>query len=126
MMQEPRIIPLNNPRPIPAAISQWYGNSRGRWEGNSIVVETTHFTGLTGRNISPEGKVTERFTMLGPDTILYQFTVNDPATWVAPWSGEYTMVRTDGPMLEYACHEGNYGIANILSGIRSEEAAGKR
>jgi hypothetical protein len=126
MMQEPRIIPLDNLKPLPAQIQQWYGSSRGHWEGDTIVVETSNFTGLSGRNISPTGKVTEKFTMLGPDTILYQFTVNDPATWVAPWSGEYVMSRTEGPMFEYACHEGNYGIANILSGIRAEEAAGER
>ncbi|MGW8370290.1 MAG: hypothetical protein ACWGPN_16625, partial [Gammaproteobacteria bacterium] len=112
MMQEPRIIPLDGRKAVPDQIQQWYGSSVGHWEGETIVVETTNFTGLTGRNISPDGKVTERFSMLGPDTILYQFTVEDPQTWVAPWSGEYTMTRTDGPMFEYACHEGNYGIAN--------------
>lgn len=126
MMQEPRIIPLDGRDPIPAQIEQWRGSSRGHWEGDTIVVETSNFTGLTARNISPSGKVTERFTMTGPDTILYQFTVDDPKTWTAPWSGEYHLTRTNGPMLEYACHEGNYGIANLLSGIRAEEAAGKR
>jgi hypothetical protein len=126
MMQEPRIIPLDGREPIPAEIQQWYGSSRGGWEGETMVVETTHFTGLTSRNISPEGKVVERFSLLDPDTLLYQFTVDDPATWTSSWSGEYTLTRTDGPMFEYACHEGNYGIANILSGIRAEEAAGKR
>jgi hypothetical protein len=126
MMQEPRIIPLDGRPPLPANIEQWRGSSTGHWEGDTIVVETTNFTGLAARNISPTGKVTERFTMTGPDTILYQFTVDDPKTWTAPWSGEYRLTRTEGPMFEYACHEGNYGIANILSGIRAQEAAGER
>ena len=126
MMQEPRIIPLDGRDPISAEIPQWFGSSRGHWDGDTIVVETTNYTGLTNRNISPTGKVTERFTMTGPDTVLYQFTVDDPKVWTATWSGEYTMSRTDGPMFEYACHEGNYGLANILSGIRAEEAAGLR
>jgi hypothetical protein len=126
MMQDPRIISLDGREAIPTGIPQWYGSSRGHWEGDTMVVETTNFTGLTSRNISPDGKVTERFTLLSPDTILYQFTVDDPATWTAAWSGEYTMARIEGPMFEYACHEGNYGIANILSGIRAEERAGLR
>ena len=127
MMQEPRVIPLDGQRQsIPAHIQQWRGSSRGWWDGDSIVIETTNFTGLTSRDISPTGKVTERFTLTDPDTILYQFTVDDPATYTASWSGEYNLSRTDGPMFEYACHEGNYGLANILSGIRTEEAAGIR
>lgn len=127
MMQEPRIIPIDGLRqPIPEQILQWRGSSRGWWEGDTLVVETTNFTGLTGRNVSPTGKVVERFSMTDADTILYQFTVDDPATYTATWSGEYALTRTEGPMFEYACHEGNYGIANILSGIRAEEAAGLR
>jgi hypothetical protein len=127
MMQEPRIVPLDGQRsPIPEQIRQWRGSSRGWWDGDTIVVETTQFTGLTSRNISPTGKVTERFSMIDPDTMRYQFSVDDPATYTAAWSGEYNLTRTEGPMFEYACHEGNYGIANILRGIRAEEAAGLR
>ena len=126
MMQEPRIIPLNEVPEVPESIRQWRGVSRGWWEGDTIVVETTNQTGLTGRNISPTGKVIERFTLTDADTILYQFTVDDPATYTASWSGEYNLTRTTGPMFEYACHEGNYGLPNILSGIRAEEAAGLR
>jgi hypothetical protein len=127
MMQEPRIIPLDSQRaPIPEQIRQWRGSSRGWWDGDTVVIETTNFTGLTSRNISPSGKVTERFSMVDADTILYRFTVDDPATYTATWSGEYNLTRTEGPMFEYACHEGNYGLANILSGIRAEEAAGLR
>ena len=127
MMQEPRIIPIDPElAPLPPEILQWRGSSRAWWEGDTLVVETTNQTGLTGRNISPTGKVTERFSLTDADTILYQFTVDDPAVYTASWSGEYNLTRTDGPMFEYACHEGNYGIANILSGIRAEEAAGIR
>jgi hypothetical protein len=124
MMQDPRIIPLDGRAPIPQGIPQWYGSSRGHWEGDTIVVETTNFTGLTGRglpSITSNGRVTERFTLVAPDTLLYQFTVNDPATWTAPWSGEFHMQRTTGPMFEYACHEGNYGIVDVLSSARANE-----
>lgn len=124
MMQDPRIIPLDARGPIPEGITQWYGSPRGRWDGDSIVVETTHFTGITGRNIpsiSTTGKVEERFTMVGPDTMLYQFTVSDPATWPVPWSGEFHLQRSTGPMFEYACHEGNYGIVDVLSSARAAE-----
>jgi hypothetical protein len=107
-------------------IQQWYGSSRGHWDGDTLVIETSNFTGLTNRNITPTGKVTERFSMVDAETILYQFTVDDPKTWTDTWSGEYALTRVDGPMFEYACHEGNYGLANILSGIRAEEAAGER
>lgn len=124
MMQDPRIIPLDGREPIPASIPQWYGSSRGHWEGDTIVVETTNFTGLTGRvipRISTKGKVVEKFTMVGPDTMLYQFTVIDPDTWPTTWSGEFHMQRTTGPMFEYACHEGNYGIVDVLSAARAAE-----
>jgi hypothetical protein len=126
MMQDPRIVPLDGRDAIPAGIPQWYGSSRGYWEGDTIVMETTNFTGLTGRglpSITPEGKVVERFSLVAPDTLLYQFTVTDLATWTAPWSGEFHMQRTTGPMFEYACHEGNYGIVDVLSSARADEQA---
>lgn len=128
MMQDPRIIPLDGRAAIPANIPQWYGSPRGQWDGDSIVVETTNFTGITGRtipSISKNGKVSERFTMVGPDTMLYQFTVTDPDSWPVPWSGEFHMQRTTGPMFEYACHEGNYGIVDVLSSARAAEQAGE-
>lgn len=124
MMQDPRIIPLDDRDAIPAGIGQWYGSSRGHWEGDTLVVETTNFTGITGRgiaSISPDGVVTERFMLEAPDTILYQFTVDDPATFTSAWSGEFRMQKTTGPMFEYACHEGNYGIVDVLSAARAAE-----
>lgn len=124
MMQDPRIIPLDDREAIPAGIGQWYGSSRGHWEGDTLVVETTNFTGITGRgipSISAQGRVTERFTLESADTLLYRFTVDDPATFTSPWTGEFRMQQTTGPMFEYACHEGNYGIVDVLSAARAAE-----
>lgn len=124
MMQDPRIIPLDGRESIPEGIAQWYGSSRGHWEGDTIVVETGNFSGLTGRgipSISPNGRAIERFSMIEADTILYEFTIIDPETWASSWSGEYLMQRTTGPMFEYACHEGNYGIVDVLSAARAED-----
>jgi hypothetical protein len=126
MMQDPRIVPLDGRAALPPGIPQWYGSTRGHWEGETLVMETTNFTGLTGRglpSITPNGKVFEKFTLVSPDTLLYEFTVDDPATWTAPWSGEFHMQRTTGPMFEYACHEGNYGIVDVLTSARAEEQA---
>jgi hypothetical protein len=124
MMQDPRIIPLDGRDPVAASIGQWYGHSVGQWDGDTLVVTTTNFTGLTGRQIptfSTDAVVTERFTLESPETILYQFTVEDPATFVSHWSGEFRMQKTTGPMFEYACHEGNYGIVDVLSAARAAE-----
>jgi hypothetical protein len=125
MVHDARIIPLDAGSAT-AGIPQYLGSSRGRWEGDTLVVETTDFSGKTGRGdltFSPTARVTERFTLTDANTILYQFTVDDPKTWTQPWSGEYPMTRVDGPMFEYACHEGNYGLAHNLSGARAEEKA---
>jgi hypothetical protein len=135
MIHDARVIPVDGRAGLPAGFPQWLGSSRGRWEGDTLVVETTNFTGRTGVRggnlLSDNARVTERFTRTGDSTILYQFTVDDPKTWTQPWSGEYPLTKIEGPMFEYACHEGNYGLANNLSGARAEEraaakAAGKR
>ena len=126
MMQDPRIVPLDGRAPIPQGIAQWYGSSRGHWEGDTLVVETSNFTGLTGRglpSITPQGRVIERFELDSPETLLYRFTVIDPATWTGEWSGEYHLQRSTGPMFEYACHEGNYGILDVLTSARADERA---
>ena len=104
-------------------VRPWMGDSIGWWEGDDLVAETTsfnpqqHFLGA-----SPALKVTERFTRVGRDRLLYRFTVDDPNTWSRPWSGEYEFGVSKGPIYEYACHEGNYGLVGILSGARAEEA----
>lgn len=117
-----RIIPLNGSPHPPEAIKMYEGDSRGHWEGDTLVVDTTNFRPETAFHGSSENlHVVERFRRVDADTILYQFTVDDPATWAWPWSAEIPMTRIKGPIFEYACHEGNYGIVNSLSGARAEE-----
>ena len=122
MIHDARIIPLDGrPEPLPT-VRQWMGISRGRWEGNTLVVETTNFNGKNPlRGSSEQMRVTERFTRVAEDKILYRFTVEDPATWTRPWTAEMPMVKTVGPIFEHACHEGNYGLYNTLVGARLEE-----
>jgi hypothetical protein len=122
MVHEARVIPVDGRAPLDPAIKHWMGESRGHFEGNTLVVETTNFNGKNPfRGASEELKVTERFTRVAQDQILYRFTVEDPATWAKPWTAEAPMAKTEGPIFEFACHESNYGIANILAGARAEE-----
>jgi hypothetical protein len=132
MIHDARIIPLSGPqdaRPhIDASIRQWMGDSRGHWEGNTLVVETTNFNDKTrfqraGQNM----RLVERFTRTAPDTITYEFTVDDPSAFTKPWTAQIPMKRTEGPILEYACNEGNYAMEGMLAGARADEkkAAGK-
>jgi hypothetical protein len=117
-----RFIPLDGRPHLSPKIRQWMGDSRGRWEGNTLVVDTTNFTDKTSfRGSGANLHVVERFTRLDADTLEYRFTVEDPTTWTRPWTVAFPMVRTEGPIYEYACHEGNYGLVGILSGARSEE-----
>lgn len=128
MMHDTRFIYLDG-RPHPGPDVQWLaGHSVGRWEGATLVVDTSNFTARTNFRGSPQNTrqdifaservhVTERFTPLDAATIRYEFTVDDPDTWTAAWSGEMEIRRIEGPIYEYACHEGNYGLANILRGI---------
>jgi hypothetical protein len=129
MIHDTRIIPLDG-RPAPAAaIRQYMGDARGRWDGDTLVVETTNFNGTIGvtgngrlRPASDALRVTERFTRTGPDTIQYQATVTDPKTWTAPWTVSFPLERDDAyGFYEYACHEGNNAMRNILSGARASE-----
>jgi hypothetical protein len=117
-----RIVPLNNPTHLSPDIRQWLGDSRGRFEGDTLVVETTNFGDRTNfRNADRNLHVVERFTRVGPDTMKYEFTVTDPTVWTAPFSAEIIAPRLDGEIYEYACHEGNYGMAGTLSGARYVE-----
>jgi hypothetical protein len=122
MIHDVRIIPLDD-RPAPSSrVRQWMGTSRGRWEGDALVVETTNFNGKNPfRNSSDGMRVTERFRRVSEDVIMYQFTIDDPATWVRPWTGQMPMQKTVGPIFEHACHEGNYGLYNTLVAARQEE-----
>jgi hypothetical protein len=122
MIHDVRIIPTDNSPHLPSSVRQWMGDSRGHWEGDTLVVDTTNFTDKTAfRGSSENLHVVERFRRVNADTILYQFTVDDPSTWARSWSAELPMSKIDGPLFEYACHEGNYGMANNLSGARAEE-----
>jgi hypothetical protein len=126
MMQDARIIPLGDRPPLPGHIRQWKGASRGWWEGDTLVVETTNLTDRTAfRGASENLRVTERFTRVADDRIIYEFTVDDPTVWTRPWSAEVPMMRANGPIFEFACHEHNYGVSNTLSGARAEEAAAR-
>ena len=122
MIHDVRIIPLDA-RPQPHRnVRQWMGVSTGRWEGNTLVVETTNFNGKNPLEGSSENmRVTERFTRVAADTIHYTFTVDDPSTWTRAWTAEMPMRSSEGPLFEHACHEGNYGLYNTLVGARLEE-----
>ncbi len=118
----PRIIPLDGRPHVSDKIRQFPGDSRGRWEGDTLVVETRHFTDKTRFQGSGDGLyVMERFTRVGPAEIRYEFTVEDPASWTSLWSGEIPMVTTEGPMYEFACHEGNHDLRHILEIYRNIE-----
>jgi hypothetical protein len=122
MIHDVRIIPLDGRPQLPASVRQWTGSYRGHWEGDTLVVESTNFNGKNPFQGSSENmKLTERFTRVDEDTIRYQFTVDDPSTWTRSWSAEVPWAKTIGPLFEHACHEGNYGLGNILAGARAEE-----
>jgi hypothetical protein len=115
----PRIIPTDGRPHVPEGIRQWAGDPRGRWEGDTLVVETKNYNDKAAfRGSSAALHVVERFTRVSADMIRYQFTVTDPTTWTQPWSAEIPMMQAEGRPYEYGCHEGNYGIVNILMGAR--------
>src|SRR5216117_2876369 len=118
-----RVIPTDGRPHVPQNIRLWQGDSVGRWEGDTLVVDTTNFTNLTAYRGSGEKlHLVERFTRSADDTMIYQFTVEDPTTWAKSWTAEIPWTKTKGPVYESACHEGNNMIANILCGARVEEA----
>jgi hypothetical protein len=122
MIHDVRIIPLDGRPQPPGQVRQWVGVSRGRWEGETLVIETTNFNGKNPFRGSTENmKVTERLRRVADDTIEYNFTVEDRTMWERPWSAEALMRKTSGPLFEHACHEGNYGLYNTLVGARLEE-----
>jgi hypothetical protein len=124
MIHDARMIPTNGRPHLAPNIRQWLGDSRGHWEGDTLVVDTTNFNGRQGfRGTTENLHVVERFTRVAEDTILYEFTVDDPATWAQPWTAQLPLAKIDGPIFEYACHEGNLGMPNTLSGARAADAA---
>jgi len=125
MIHDTRIIPLDGRPHLPEGIRQWFGDSRGHFEGDTLVIDTTNFTDKTAfQGSGPKLHVVERIRRTGPNDIEYSFTVEDPETWDQPWTAVIPWPKADSNVLyEYACHEGNYGMANILSGARAAEAA---
>jgi hypothetical protein len=129
MIHETRIVPLDGRAHLSPVMRQYMGDTRGRWEGDTLVVDTTNLTGFTG--VGANGRalfhssalhLTERFTRTGVDTIQYAVTIDDPQMWTRPWTMSFPLGRDPSyGMFEYACHEGNYGMKNILSASRAEE-----
>jgi hypothetical protein len=118
MNHDARVVRIGGEHP-PASIRKWMGDSIGRWEGDTLVVDTTNFREQSGFSLASEDlHVVERFTRIDAGTLLYQFTVDDPGTWAKPWSGEYIWPASSERVYEYACHEGNYALGNIMRGAR--------
>jgi hypothetical protein len=128
MVHDARVIRIGGSH-LPSAIRRWNGDSIGRWEGETLVVDTTNFTAKTQFQGSSENlHVVERFSRMDAKTLLYRFTIEDPSTWDRSWSGEYPWVESDEQIYEYSCHEGNYSLSGMLSGARAseKEAGGRR
>jgi hypothetical protein len=122
MIHDVRVIPLDGRPHLPGYIRQWMGDPRGHWDGNTLVVDTTNFTAKSRFRGSDENlHLTERLTRVNADTVLYEFTVDDPTAFTKPWTAQIPMMKTNGPLFEYACHEGNYAMADILAGARAAE-----
>ena len=122
MIHDARVIPLDGRPHAPAQVRLWLGDSRGRWDGRTLVVDTTNYTDKTNvRGSSPGLHLVERFTRADADTLLYEFTVDDPSSFVKPWSAALPMRKTAEQVFEYACHEGNHALQGILRGARFEE-----
>ena len=124
MIHDVRIIPLDGRPHLDERICQWRGDSRGHWEGDTLVVETTNFSAQTSFNGSgPNMRLIERFTLTDADSLHYEYTINDPESFTKPWTVVLPMRRTEGPVYEYACHEGNRSMTMILEIARAQERA---
>ncbi len=119
MIHNARLIPLDDRPRLGPDMAQWHGDARGHYEDDTLVVETTNFSPKSGfRGATPDLRLVERFTRVGPDTVHYEITLKDRATWISPWTAVVPMTKTDQALYEYACHEGNYGLGNILHNAR--------
>ncbi len=124
MVHDARIVPLDGSAHLPPHVRQWHGDSRGHWDGDTLVVETINFTDKTSfRGSTDSLHLVERFTRADADTLLYEFTVTDPRTFTQPWTAVVPTNLSSNRTYEYACHEGNYGMEGILAGTRAEEKA---
>jgi len=127
MIHDARIVPMDGRPHLSPSIRLWLGDSRGRWEGDTLVVETTNFTDHTSFRGSDQNlRVIERFTRPDADTLMYEFTIDDPTAFAAPWTARFPMMRSSEQMYEYACHEGNFGLLDTLKGARYDDQAGKK
>jgi hypothetical protein len=128
IIHETRLIPLDGRPHIGAAIAEHMGDARGRWDGDTLVVDTTNFRTLSAYRASNAATlhVTERFTRVATDRIMWTATIDDPQTWLRPWTIALPLVSDPDPLLPYDCHEHNYGMRNILQGARAEDAKGAR
>ena len=125
MVNDARIVPMDGRDHLPEHMRQWRGDARGRWDGETLVVESTNFTDKTTfRGSGKNMRLVERFTRVGPDRIVYEYTIEDPESFERPWTAAIPMKMTDQPMYEYACHEGNYSMFTMLEGARAAEKAG--
>jgi len=126
MIHDARVIPIDGRPHVADAVRQWHGDPRGRWEGDTLVVETTNYSKAGAFwSASEDLRVVERFTRSGPDILEYEVTFDDPTTWSKPWTVMIPLTRRDEAVFEYACHEGNLGMEGILAGHRAEERAGR-
>jgi hypothetical protein len=128
MIHDTRIIPISNRAHLPKEVQLWLGDSVGHYEGDTLVVDTTNFGEKNPyRGSDANLHVVERFSRMNANTLLYRFTVDDPTAFLKPWSGEYTLAADAGPIYEYACHEGNYALPNLLRGaqVQAQVQAGK-
>ncbi len=124
MVHTARVVPLDGRPPLSPDIRQWSGDSRGYWEGETLVIETRNFAEKRRWRGTTEGMhLVERLTRVDADTLVYEFTVTDPETWTSSWTASVPMVLNPEPLYEFACHEGNYAMTNILAGARAEEKA---
>jgi hypothetical protein len=131
MIHEIRVVPLDGRSHVSSKIRSYMGDPRGHWEGNTLVVETTNLNGRTGATangnlmmLSDDARIVEKFTRTGQDSLQYEVTVNDPRTWTKPWKASFPLRRESSyGMFEYACHEGNHAMSNILSAARSADKA---
>ena len=122
MMRETRVIPLDGRSHLPGDLRLWHGDSRGRWEGDTLVVETTNFSPKNDFRGAAGGlRLVERFTRVDAGTIDHRVTITDPTTFTRSWTAAVPLRRTEAPMYEYACHEGNYGMEGIMAGARADE-----
>jgi len=126
-IHDARIVPMDGRPHLPQSVRQWMGDSRGHWEGDTLVIDTTNFTDKANfRGSGANMHLVERFTRTDADTLLYEFTVDDPASFTSRWTGQIPIKRTQEPMYEYACHEGNYSMFTTLSGARALEKSTKK